>query len=271
VCNLQGKVLGHLAVFCTEASLWIDSVPGQEENLFAHLDRYLINEHVQIERRTSEFGELYLTGETATQSLQSIFGASISALASEPVMSHVTLDFRSNEAQVRLVDWLSEPGYLISARRADLPELEQRLIDAGEELADASVWNALRIEAGFPWYGIDLTADNLAQEANRTARCISFHKGCYLGQEPIARIDALGHVNRELRRLTISGNEAPPAGTRLIDAATKAQVGVITSAAESARRPGTVVALGYLRTSFLKHRESSVALAASGSAIVTIH
>ena len=83
-----------------------------------------------------------------------------------------------------------------------------------------------------PVYGVDLTDENLAQEAGRTASAISFTKGCYLGQEPIARIDAMGHVNRELRSLRIAGEAIPSAGARVFsDAAASAAVGTITSAA----------------------------------------
>ena len=71
--------------------------------------------------------------------------------------------------------------------------------------AGSEVWTALRIEAGLPVFGVDISDDNLAQEVGRTKTAISFTKGCYLGQEPIARLDALGHVNRELRSLRLTG------------------------------------------------------------------
>ena len=71
--------------------------------------------------------------------------------------------------------------------------------------AGSEVWTALRIEAGLSVYGVDISEENLAQEVGLMITAISFTKGCYLGQEPIARIDALGHVNRELRSLRITG------------------------------------------------------------------
>lgn len=60
------------------------------------------------------------------------------------------------------------------------------------------VWNALRIEAGLPLAGVDYGEGTLPQELSRDARAISFTKGCYLGQETVARIDAVGHVNKKL-------------------------------------------------------------------------
>ena len=64
-----------------------------------------------------------------------------------------------------------------------------------------------RVEAGTPYYGPDINDKNLPQEISRDSRAISFVKGCYLGQETVARIDALGHVNRTLVGVRFAGGE----------------------------------------------------------------
>lgn len=262
VCNIQGKVLGRIFVFCTESSLWIDSEPGQEDALFNHLDRYLINEDVQIHRRTGDFADIYVSRNPPSDSDPGA-GWTSEALAQLENLSHLTVTARGVPEQHRVVDWLGERGWLISGPR----EVVQF-----SEMSDVSpdVWNALRIEAGFPLYGIDITGDNLAQEVNRTARCISFNKGCYLGQEPIARIDALGHVNRELRPLVIPGETVPAPGTALLDPKAGTQIGVITSAAPSAKTPGIVVALGYLRKKFCEPGTNVVISASVGDVTVRV-
>ena len=91
-----------------------------------------------------------------------------------------------------------------------------------------------------------MTAENLPQEVGRDSRAINFVKGCYLGQETVARIDALGHVNKHLKGLKL-----PPGAVALVGAAIEAagkSVGTITSGAVSPGWAGPV-ALGYLRTS----------------------
>jgi hypothetical protein len=93
------------------------------------------------------------------------------------------------------------------------------------------VFAAVRIEAGLPLFGVDFNADNLPQEVGRDAVAISFTKGCYLGQETVARIDALGHVNRQLAGVRFSGEAAPAAETKLTHAG--AEVGQVTSASYS--------------------------------------
>src|SRR5437764_9919773 len=86
------------------------------------------------------------------------------------------------------------------------------LIAAGAVRCEAAVVESARLEAGFPLFGLDITDDNLPQEVARDAKAISFTKGCYLGQETVARIDALGHVNRLLVRLRVDGERLPAKG-----------------------------------------------------------
>jgi hypothetical protein len=113
--------------------------------------------------------------------------------------------------------------------------------------AGAAVFEALRIEAGFPRYGVDITDDNIAQEAGRTRQAISFTKGCYLGQEPIARLDAMGHVNRELRGVRLADGPVPLPMSAVFDEGGGQQVGTITSAALS-YADNKPVALAMLKT-----------------------
>jgi folate-binding protein YgfZ len=91
--------------------------------------------------------------------------------------------------------------------------------------------NTLRIEAGTPLYGVDFDERNFPQEVGRDEQAISFTKGCYLGQETVARIDALGHVNQRIVGVKFVGETIPTAGTELT--AGGATVGHVTSAAYS--------------------------------------
>jgi folate-binding protein YgfZ len=104
-----------------------------------------------------------------------------------------------------------------------------------------------RLEAGFPWFGIDITADNLAPEVGRDKQAISYVKGCYLGQETIARIDALGHVNRLLVGVAIEAAAVPPQGSELTAAGKT--VGHVTSAVFSPRLQAPL-ALAYVRRGY---------------------
>lgn len=243
VTNVKGKILNHAAVFVTETDLWLELGPCDENALLAHFDRYVIREKVEFLSRTSDLGELLLVGPEAARLIAQILGVTdelerwqhgVGILESEPVV-------------VRRSDIVERPAYLLSAIRPLLPRLWNAFTQAGAVAAGAEVFHACRIQAGYPLYGIDLTADNLAQEAGRTDAAISFTKGCYLGQEPIARLDALGHVNRLLCKLQVNTESPPEPGARVLDD-TGDPVGAITSAA---RLVGSsyCVALALLRAS----------------------
>ncbi len=98
-----------------------------------------------------------------------------------------------------------------------------------------------------PHYGVDVSEDHLAQEVNRTERAISFVKGCYLGQEPIARLDALGHVNRELVGLRTETETKIEAGAKVLSPNDRAELGTVTSSASIAGHPVSV-ALAMLKS-----------------------
>ena len=84
----------------------------------------------------------------------------------------------------------------------------------------------------------------------RTKQCFSFTKGCYLGQEPIARLDAMGHTNRELRRIRFAPGAKPAPDLKLLAAESDDEAGTLTSVAPLTTATGETLALGYLRTKF---------------------
>ena len=102
-----------------------------------------------------------------------------------------------------------------------------------------------RIEAGIPAWGKEIDDRILPAEAGLDATHISFSKGCYPGQEPVARLHYRGHLNRTLRKLELEGDRLPEYDAELVDADGRV-VGRVTSAAR--RLDGAVVALGYVRT-----------------------
>ena len=95
-----------------------------------------------------------------------------------------------------------------------------------------------------PQYGVDITENSLPKEVDRSEQAISFTKGCYIGQETVARIHSRGHVNRVLRGLKLEGSAIPPPGTRLFRS--DQEVGVLTSSVFSPRL-NAVIALATIR------------------------
>ncbi|HTU27443.1 MAG TPA: glycine cleavage T C-terminal barrel domain-containing protein [Pirellulales bacterium] len=238
--NVQGKILAHVLVFAEPDALVLDTVPGQGPAIVKHLDRYLIRERVTLADRTADWAEWLLTGSRSAQILASLCGDAVPA---DPWTSSPA-QIAGHLVTLRRVDLVGPVGFLILSDRSAAVAIRDALTAGGAKLVGAAAFEAVRIEAGFPLYGQDVSERNLPQEVARDARTISFRKGCYLGQETVARIDALGHVNQLLVGLRFAGRPDATPGLELLAGTAKA--GHVTSAAFSPRQQATV-ALGYVR------------------------
>jgi folate-binding protein YgfZ len=250
--NLKGRVIGHVFVIYGADSLVLDTVPGQAETILNHLDRYLIREDVQLHDRTQEWGELFVAGAEAGQHLDQWLAADLP----ERMLGHDWL-------LVLRGPWSGSPGYQIVMPREVLNQRTTQLTSRGAERCNREALEIVRIEAGLPQFGQDISDANLPQEVNRDAAAISFTKGCYLGQETVARLDALGHVNRLLVAVRWQSDGLPAAGESLQHEGQP--VGQVTSAVWSPRL-GSPLGLAYVRTPH--HRAGTPLHSAAGIATV---
>lgn len=149
-------------------------------------------------------------------------------------------------------DYTGSGGFDLYFPTAQASAVRAALVEAGIIEVGKETQEVLRVEAGIPHYGVDMEESVIALEANLGPTHISLTKGCYVGQEIIARIDSRGHTNRALTGLVILG-ELPHSGDRLIPAPTATEpapreVGWITSVVtESPAAAGRPIALGYVR------------------------
>lgn len=238
--NVQGKILGHLVVLCRPESLVLETVGGSAPGLLEHLERYHIREAVELHDRTSAWGELLVAGPLAKSTLESL-GAR--ALPSEH-LAGVETALAGQACLLWRITVAPVEGYLVFAQAAELETVQGALDRAGAPRAGTAALDVARIEAGWPIYGRDISDKNLPQEVNRDARAIHFTKGCYLGQETVARIDALGHVNKLLVPVKFAHAAEPQPGDPL--RVGEQVVGEVTSACWSPRQ-GAPLALAYLR------------------------
>lgn len=174
VLNGKGKTIAHVHVLNAGNSLVLHGVAGIGPGLVEHLDRYIIREDVQL----SDVSALKKVTFTPGKSLL------------DP--NRVSMDSTSStiEANVEIADF----GNLLIG----LPDTD---VDGTE--ASSEALEMLRVEKRTPWFGRDIDDSNLPQELLRDDKAISFNKGCYLGQETVARIDAMGKVNRVLVAVSV--------------------------------------------------------------------
>lgn len=229
ILNVKGKILGHGLVDCRAEELVFITVPGQAEKLIAHLDRYIIREDVQLRDTTAERKFLLLAGGTEAGS---------GLVLSEDFYNFTLLSGRTESgAGLGGVDWirwrlLNVPICgLLEIRPEQWSTMADRMKGSNATICSQAAFESSRIESGTPLYGIDFNEENLPQEVGRDEEAISFTKGCYLGQETVARIDALGHVNQELVGVRFAGDAIPAVGTELTSGG--AAAGRVTSAAYS--------------------------------------
>ena len=240
ITSPQGKTLGHVLVFAEADSLLVETSPGQAATLIAHFDRYVISEDVQFIDRTREWSELLVAGSGAASLAEGLTNATLPPA----VPSVVRGQMAGRPVAVCRVPLLGPSSIAFIGANADIAEVAALLANTAVRCAETALETA-RLEAGFPLFGADITADNLPQEVGRDAKAISFTKGCYLGQETVARIDALGHVNRKLASVRFVGDTIPPANTPLL--AGDKEIGHVTSAAWSPAF-NSPLALAYVRT-----------------------
>ena len=137
------------------------------------------------------------------------------------------------------------PGYDLIGPRDAIDATLEHLVDRGATPVGFHAYETARIEAGIPRFGSDITPENFPAETGILERAVSFEKGCYPGQETVARMHYRGHPNKLLHRLTVQG--APPRpGTPILQ--NGKQVGTVTSVAPLPVDE-RILALGYLSRS----------------------
>lgn len=183
------------------------------------LERYHIREDLRISDRSAETAVLELHGPASPVVLAAAVGSGPGRLPLEPYRHReVTIGGRSVRFVAR--PWTGDVGGHLIAAREDVEAVKAGLLVAGREEGLVEVGaeglEVLRVEGGLPRVGVDVDGRTLLPELDRPAM-FSLTKGCYLGQETVARIHSRGHVNRVLTGLLVDGDRLPPAGTLIMD------------------------------------------------------
>lgn len=223
ITDVRGKTLGHVYAYRTGQGYRLIGAPGQADAIAAHMDRYTIREDATPEDRSEKLTAFVLSPD-ATASLRE------------------EADWGQSNAEAFGVDWLGDHTMVLLTETPGA--VEQVLTTLGESFAEDDEFHIARTLAGFPWFGVDVSEKNLPQEANRIEQSICFTKGCYLGQETVARLDALGQVQKQLVRWETRG--AIPAPVAEVLSAGKV-VGKLTSIAMTG--PESCIAIGMARRS----------------------
>jgi len=189
----KGKMLADLRVIDTGAELWIDTERVALQALFDALRRGAVGWDAELHKRTVQQALLSLVGPHAVEAVGGEVGPEHANRTAQLGGAEVLVI--ATDLGVDVVCAAEDAGRVRAA--LDLPEVPE---------AAAEV---LRVESGRPRYGVDLDDATIPQEAGLNERAVSFTKGCYVGQETVARLHYRGKPNRHLRGLRLSAPVAP--------------------------------------------------------------
>jgi folate-binding protein YgfZ len=280
--NAKGKMQSDLNIYVLENEILLDFEPGYSAAVAQRLEKFIIADDVQAVDVAPNYGLLSVQGPKAVEALTALefrvasqqptpdpsqegnrqivggtqlpsSGAAGSGFAQPPAkpMNFVSV----KNATLSEIYWMNLPrvgtsGFDVFVPTAAIGAVADKLIIAVKAAGGrACGWQALeiaRIEAGIPRFGLDMDETNLAPETGIEERAISYTKGCYIGQEVIARIRTYGQVAKALRGLRLADDlkALPVRGDKLFKDGN--EVGYVTSAVASPTFK-TNIALGYVR------------------------
>ena len=249
----KGKLLCDMLIFrMDEETFMLTLLRTCAPQWLATARKYVNPRLAKVEDESEKWTTWMLYGAQASKAVASLGGADHTVEDLGDVMMQGLAEWKLwqhglwniGPATVRLIRaplMGSTPGFLIMADTRDADVVRTRLEKSVYRRATRAVWNVARVEGGRPAFGIDMDDNTIPQEANLdTLGAISFTKGCYTGQETVARIHFRGHVNRRLRGLL--GASALPQHGQVTDATGK-MVGDVRSTVISPRLGPIAIAM----------------------------
>ncbi len=240
----QGRMIADLRIYRFDDHLLADVPEGTAHDLAERFDGLVFSEDVRVTDVSSAVSQLAVIGHDAVSVLAAVTDLAPEILASLPVGAHV----QAGSVVVARIDDADRSGFDLFVPAAEFDAVSGRLAAAGARQGSAALWDALRIDAGRPAFGIDMTTETIPLEAGLLDRAISTTKGCYVGQEVIIRVlhRGGGRVAKRLARLDLdapAAGQPAPGDPILVDGG---EVGRLTSVARSPR-DGRLIALGYVQ------------------------
>ena len=261
--NEKGRLVERVVLLKFDDRVWLHADPHHGERLSAWLERFIFIEDVQVRNLSDLFTTLTLFGPNAAALIQAGFGEAVHDLAAH---QHVCADFEGSSITLVASPELNRPGFDLLVPTETAGAVWDRLFEAGKEFGlqplGEEAYEALRIEAGWPRPGRDFDDRVNPHEAQLLAY-VNFDKGCYVGQEVIARLDTYEKVQKYLMQVRFAeASPLPEPGDAVL--MNGDEVGWLTSVT---RLPDADegVALAYVRAKFAEPERSVEIRARAGN------
>ena len=254
----QGRMISDMRVIEAGGRTLLGVERSVVGPLAERLDKLIFSEDVQVVDLSSEIAEVGVHGPLAADIIGRVTAVRVDDLQRQYD------NIASPPLTIVRDDAFGVTGFSVYVPRVESESFRKKLVTAGAMDASDETFEALRIEAGRPRFGVDMSTDTIPLEAGIEDRAMSFTKGCYVGQEVIIRVVHRGHgrVARRLVRMVLPGGTVPSRGDKILAAGQ--QVGEITSAAESPKA-GAPMAMGYVHRD---HTAPGAELTVNGSQAV---
>ena len=229
----KGKMLTYFRLYMHSDTVIVEDVGEIGEATFQALRKFLLyGTKAKMENCAETWGLLLVSGPKATQVIQSAFGVDVTDLkpvdfVTAQIGGHSALVLRTEETGEVDIEVLLPVESLLTAWTSAL----QAGAKFGIRAIGTQAREALRMEAGLPKVGPDLNEEIVPPEANLEGKAFSLNKGCYPGQEVVARMDTYGNVRRKLVGLVLQDSVIPPHGAKLYSG--DREVGWVSSAIHS--------------------------------------
>ncbi len=243
--NVQGRLLAAVRVIHRDDGFLIDTESATGDTVVKLLERFMLAGDFRLADLTKDTALLSIQGAQTPAIMAAIFGETVANLGRDAV---ARFDWQGKQITVIRATHTAEDGFDLFVNETQVETLRDAFIKAGAEPIGSDMRETLRIEAGIARYGVDMDETNVVTETNLDD-AVSFTKGCYIGQEIIARIKYRGHVAKKLAGLIFEDAASLESGAKIFSGDDK-EIGRVTSVAYSPRL-GRTIALGYLKYDYL--------------------
>jgi folate-binding protein YgfZ len=246
--NVQGRLLASVRVLRSADAFLFDTEPATHAALLKTLERFTLAGDFRVKDLTGETALVSAQGARAAEVVGAALGFGAGGLERGRVASVSGERFGARPLSVIRATHTGEDGFDVFVGAQAAAAVWEALADAGARRAGFDALEVLRVEAGLPRYGVDASDANVVLEVLDESEAVSYTKGCYVGQEIIARIHWRGHVAKKLAGLVFEGEAGPKAaaGARIKSADGGKEIGRVTSVVTSPRL-GRAVGLGLVR------------------------
>ncbi len=246
--NVQGRLVALTRVLCLLApnTFLFDLESPTHDAVLKNLMRFTFAGDFQVTDKADELALLSVQGKEAANILRRVFDDEAANIEAHQVR---TVKFQDSTAHIIRATHTGEDGFDIFIEHAQAATLFDAFIHAGAKPFGYDALEILRIEAGIPRHGADYNEQNVVLETGLD-EAVSYTKGCYLGQEIIARIHWRGHVARQITQLAFDDDLSVAPDTKLYSVTDDKEAGRITSATLSPRL-GKTVAIALVRYAYL--------------------